>query len=113
LALLVEEFARLGTEVRFLKGRKAETPEDALLVQFQGMIAEYERAQIAERVDHAISPSLRPPWCWQSRPLLAVWPPALKAEKYLVPGVPTAALLALNSRVEGAEPWSVLFLPPT
>src|SRR5215469_1321483 len=47
--LLIEEFARLGTEVRFLKGRKAETPEDALLIQFQGMIAEYERAQIAER----------------------------------------------------------------
>src|SRR5215472_2887694 len=47
--LLIEEFARLGTEVRFLKGRKAETPEDTLLVQFQGMIAEYERAQIAER----------------------------------------------------------------
>src|SRR5690606_21784818 len=26
-----------------------DTPEDRLLVQFQGMIAEYERAQIAER----------------------------------------------------------------
>jgi hypothetical protein len=25
-------------------------PEDQLLVQFQGMIAEYERAQIAERL---------------------------------------------------------------
>jgi site-specific DNA recombinase len=48
-ALLIEELARGGTEVRFLKGRKAETPEDELLVQFQGMIAEYERAQIAER----------------------------------------------------------------
>ncbi len=48
-ALLIEELARCGTEVRFLKGRKAETPEDELLVQFQGMIAEYERAQIAER----------------------------------------------------------------
>ena len=47
--LLIEEFARVGTEVRFLKGRKAETPEDELLLQFQGMIAEYERAQIAER----------------------------------------------------------------
>ena len=47
--LLIEEFARLGTEIRFLKSRPAETPEDALLVQFQGMIAEYERAQIAER----------------------------------------------------------------
>src|SRR5215472_63260 len=47
--LLIEEFARQGTEVRFLTGRKVDTPEDALLVQFQGMIAEYERAQIAER----------------------------------------------------------------
>jgi site-specific DNA recombinase len=47
--LLIEEFARVGTEVRFLKGRKSETPEDELLLQFQGMIAEYERAQIAER----------------------------------------------------------------
>ncbi len=48
-ALLIEEFARVGTELRFLKGRKSQTPEDELLLQFQGMIAEYERAQIAER----------------------------------------------------------------
>ena len=47
--LLVEELGRVGTEVRFLRGPKAETPEDQLLLQFQGMIAEYERAQIAER----------------------------------------------------------------
>ena len=33
----------------FLKTPAGETPEDELLVQFQGMIAEYERAQIAER----------------------------------------------------------------
>ena len=36
-------------EVVFLKAPSGETPEDQLLVQFQGMIAEYERAQIAER----------------------------------------------------------------
>jgi site-specific DNA recombinase len=48
-ALLIEELSRVGTEVRFLKGAKGETPEDELLLQFQGMIAEYERAQIAER----------------------------------------------------------------
>lgn len=48
-ALLVEEFSRTGTEVRFLKGPKTHTAEDELLLQFQGMIAEYERAQIAER----------------------------------------------------------------
>src|SRR5438034_3964716 len=28
---------------------RAETPEDVLLLQFQGMIAEYEKAQISER----------------------------------------------------------------
>ncbi len=48
-ALLVEEFARAGTEVRFVNAPAGDTPEDRLLVQFQGMIAEYERAQIAER----------------------------------------------------------------
>lgn len=47
--LLLEEFARAGTEVRFVHGPRADTPEDQLLIQFQGMIAEYERAQIAER----------------------------------------------------------------
>jgi site-specific DNA recombinase len=35
--------------VVFLRAPSGDTPEDALLVQFQGMIAEYERAQIMER----------------------------------------------------------------
>ena len=47
--LLSEELARCGVELIFLKAPSAATPEDQLLVQFQGMIAEYERAQIAER----------------------------------------------------------------
>jgi site-specific DNA recombinase len=47
--LLVEEFARCGVSMIFLKSPAGQTPEDQLLVQFQGMIAEYERAQIAER----------------------------------------------------------------
>jgi site-specific DNA recombinase len=47
--LLVEEFARHGVEVIFIRSPRASTPEEHLLVQFQGMIAEYERAQIAER----------------------------------------------------------------
>jgi site-specific DNA recombinase len=48
-ALLIEEFAKAGTSVLFVKGPSSDSPEDALLVQFQGMIAEYERAQIIER----------------------------------------------------------------
>src|SRR5271157_1549718 len=47
--LLMEEFARQGVETVFIKSPPATTPEEQLLVQFQGMIAEYERAQIAER----------------------------------------------------------------
>ncbi|MGO8925625.1 MAG: recombinase family protein [Limisphaerales bacterium] len=47
--LLTEEFCRHGVETIFLKSAAAETPEERLMLQFQGMIAEYERAQIAER----------------------------------------------------------------
>src|SRR5450755_3640719 len=48
--LLLEEFQRVGVEVCFAKEpERGATPEDELLRQFQGMIAEYERAQIRER----------------------------------------------------------------
>src|SRR6266571_100579 len=48
--LLLEELARGGIEVVFAREpERSGSPEDELLRQFQGMIAEYERAQIAER----------------------------------------------------------------
>ena len=47
--LLAEELSRCGVEIVFLKSPTGGSPEDQLVVQFQGMIAEYERAQIAER----------------------------------------------------------------
>jgi site-specific DNA recombinase len=47
--LLTEEWARQGVATVFLRTPRSETPEDQLLLQFQGMIAEYERAQILER----------------------------------------------------------------
>ena len=47
--LLIEELARHGVETVFIKAPQVATAEDQLLVQFQGMIAEYERAQILER----------------------------------------------------------------
>src|SRR5271169_5460361 len=47
--LLAEELNRGGVELVFLNSPSGATPEDQLLLQFQGMIAEYERAQIAER----------------------------------------------------------------
>ena len=48
-ALLIEEFVRAGTRVEFIKGPRGDSPEDQLLIQFQGMFAEYEKAQILER----------------------------------------------------------------
>ena len=48
-ALLIEELARCGTRVSSSKGPRGDSPEDQLLVQFQGMFAEYEKAQLAER----------------------------------------------------------------
>jgi Recombinase/Resolvase, N terminal domain/Recombinase zinc beta ribbon domain len=49
-ALLIEEFARAGVRVEFIKnGTRGDTPEDQLLIQFQGMFAEYEKAQLMER----------------------------------------------------------------
>jgi len=48
--LLVEEFRRAGAEVVFLNRPIEGTAEDDLLLQVQGVIAEYERAKLLERV---------------------------------------------------------------
>src|SRR2546422_5238563 len=47
--LLVDEFQRMGVEVVFLNRELGRSPEDDLLLQVQGMMAEYERAKIIER----------------------------------------------------------------
>jgi site-specific DNA recombinase len=47
--LLTEELARHGVETLFVNAPQGATAEDQLVVQFQGMIAEYERAQLMER----------------------------------------------------------------
>ena len=47
--LLIDEFQRAGVEVIFLNRELGRTPEDDLLLQVQGMVAEYERAKILER----------------------------------------------------------------
>jgi site-specific DNA recombinase len=47
--LLVEELGRYGVEVVFLNRELGRSPEDDLLLQVQGMMAEYERAKILER----------------------------------------------------------------
>ena len=47
--LLMDEFQQAGAEVVFLNRELGRNPEDELLLQVQGMIAEYERAKILER----------------------------------------------------------------
>lgn len=47
--LLTEEFSRNNVSINFINSIQANTAEEHLLLQFQGMIAEYERAQIIER----------------------------------------------------------------
>ena len=47
--LLVEEFRRSGADVVFANRPIGSSAEDDLLLQVQGMIAEYERAKILER----------------------------------------------------------------
>ena len=47
--LLVDELQRCGVELSFINRELGKTPEDHLLLQVQGMVAEYERAKIIER----------------------------------------------------------------
>src|SRR5512144_1358461 len=47
--LILEELTRCGVEVVFLRNPVGRGPEEDLLLQVQGMIAEYERAKIMER----------------------------------------------------------------
>ena len=47
--LLIEEFEKMNTQLLFLQNPFGDSPQGKLLTQMQGMIAEYERAQIAER----------------------------------------------------------------
>jgi site-specific DNA recombinase len=47
--VLIEEFKRLGVEMVFVNRPIAHSPEDQLLLQMQGVIAEFERETILER----------------------------------------------------------------
>ena len=47
--LLIDEFSRAGVEVVFLNHSLDDSPEGELLLQIQGVIAQYERAKIRER----------------------------------------------------------------
>jgi site-specific DNA recombinase len=47
--LLIEEMKRLGVSFSFVNRQIGDTPEDQMLLQIQGIVAEYEREKILER----------------------------------------------------------------
>ena len=47
--LIIDEWRRRGVELVFLNRPLGQSPEDDLLLQVQGVVAEYERAKIMER----------------------------------------------------------------
>lgn len=47
--VLVEELTRLGIQIEFTNHTTSDSPEDQLLFQIQGVIAEFEREKIVER----------------------------------------------------------------
>jgi site-specific DNA recombinase len=47
--LLIEEMKRLGVAFSFVNRQIGDTPEDQMLLQIQGIVAEYEREKILER----------------------------------------------------------------
>jgi site-specific DNA recombinase len=47
--LLIEEMKRLGVDFSFVNRQIGDTPEDQMLLQIQGIVAEYEREKIIER----------------------------------------------------------------
>jgi site-specific DNA recombinase len=57
--VLIEEFDKRGVRVHFVERPVSERAEDRLLVQRQGVIAEYERAKIVERTRRGKQHKLR------------------------------------------------------
>jgi len=75
--VLLEEFAQHGVDVEFLEHPMSQDPNDQLLLQIRGAVAEYERTLIAERMRRGrqtkmragiLLPWTRPPYGYQVNP---------------------------------------------
>jgi site-specific DNA recombinase len=66
--LLLEEFRRVGCEVVFLQHPLSDDPNDQLLLQIQGAMAEYERALLQERFRHGRLQKIRASHYLSSKP---------------------------------------------
>jgi site-specific DNA recombinase len=68
-ALLVDELQHCGVELVFVNRPLGTGPEDDLLLQVQGIVAEYERAKILERSRRGKLHAARPRQCSYTGPL--------------------------------------------
>jgi site-specific DNA recombinase len=66
--ILLEEFRRVGCEVVFLQHPLSDDPNDQLLLQIQGAMAEYERALLQERFRRGRLQKIRAGYYLSSKP---------------------------------------------
>jgi site-specific DNA recombinase len=87
---LLEEFERLGCRVLFLERPPTGDPQDTLVIQIRGAVAEYERALIADRMRRGRLAALRagrllpwstPPYGYRADPLCPRDPAGLRVEE--------------------------------
>jgi site-specific DNA recombinase len=87
---LLEEFERAGCRVVFLEHPLSDDPQDALLVQIRGAVAEYERTVIADRMRRGRLSALQagrmlpfsiPPFGYRADPLRPRDPEALRVDE--------------------------------
>jgi hypothetical protein len=112
-ALLIEEFTRAGTRVEFVRGPRGDALEDQLLVQFQGMFAEYEKAQSwsASGAARRTAPRAERSTCWAapcSAAAISVRPRAVGAAYEIVEHEIFTRSRNLLLQVEKVFCWSLL-----
>src|SRR5215211_3922328 len=81
--LLLEELQGRGCRVEFLERPMSQDPNDQLLLQIRGAVAEYERTLIAERMRWGqLLPWLRVPYGYRTDPERPRDPAGLRVEEY-------------------------------
>jgi site-specific DNA recombinase len=90
-ALVIEELAQHGCRVEFVERPMSEDPNDQLLLQIRGAVAEYERTLITERLRRGrlarlrageLLPWIRPPFGYQVDPDRPRDPAGLRRDPY-------------------------------
>jgi site-specific DNA recombinase len=90
-AILIEEFKKNNITLLFYNSPNQDTPEEKMLVQMQGMFAEYERAQITERTRRGKKHKAK-------NGLVSVLTKASYGYRYIKDSIENKAYLEINDR---------------